>query len=121
MLAAGCDEPSATPPPPAPLAQPVPLEGSKVMAIAADFAIHKGITEACGGDEPDHLVPFIDQLRTLPADPDLIRSSELVASEMYDMARKEEPEHVCTPEMFEGISQRVANARLDWEAIREDL
>ena len=97
----------------------VQLDGSQVLAIAADFAIHKGLTEACASDEADHLLPFLDGLRDLPASADLILSSQMVASEMYDMARKEEPEYVCTPEMFEGVTERVAGSHTQWQAIMD--
>lgn len=103
---------------PAPAGPQVELDSSKVLALSADFAIHKGINEACEGDEPDHLSAFFADLQSMGAANELVESARVVATEMYDMARKEEPEYVCTPEMHEGVASRVSAAWLDWDDIR---
>ena len=122
-LAVACSRPEE--PEPVPLAaepvRHVEFDESKILALAADFAIHKGLTEACDGDDPDHLSTFFGEIVAMGASDALIESTRLVATEMYDMARKEEPEYVCTPEMFEGVNARVAAARLDWVDIRESV
>ncbi len=116
LLAAACagEQVETTAP-----ATAIEFDAAQVLAISAEFAIQKGMEEACDGSEPDLLSPFLDELRDLGASPELVKNAEGVATDMYDMARSEEPEYVCTPEMFEGATERVAKAQADWAAIKE--
>ncbi len=97
------------------------LDTATVLAIAAEFGIRKGMTEACDGTDPDRLAGFLAELRALETDPLLVREAERVSDDMYEMARVEEPEYVCTPEMYESSTQRAAKAEADWSDLRKNI
>ena len=99
---------------PAATAHAVELDAGMVLAITAEFAVHKGMNELCDGNGPDHLEPFLQELTEFEAPPDLVDNANRVAEELLTMIRDEEPEYVCTPEMFESASARVAEAGQDW-------
>lgn len=89
-----------------------------IRSIANVFAIRKGMVLLCEGEEHDYLTAFMDELRqaNIPAD---LRAS--IAADSVDMLNKistEEPEHICTPEMFESSLERIAAAQLKWDEMR---
>ena len=94
------------------------LDESEVRAIANEFAIFKGMTLLCDGTEEDHLTPFMEELRITNA-PKELRDDVIASSvEMMGKISAEEPEYICTPEMFEGAEARVAQAELNWDQMR---
>ena len=86
--------------------------------IANEFAIHKGITLLCGRDETDHLTPFMDELRHTGASQEFRESVMSESIEMLNKIGVEEPEYICTPEMFEGAETRVTQAHQQWDEMR---
>ena len=94
------------------------LTEDNVRAIANEFAIEKGMNLLCDRTGEDHLTPFMDELRHsgLPRE-----TREAIAADSVAMMNRigtEDPEYICTPEMFESAEVRIAEAERRWDEMR---
>jgi hypothetical protein len=91
---------------------------AQLGAIASDLAIQKGMSLLCDREQPDHLSYFMADLRQESVDPAV---RERIAEESVEMMNKistEEPEYICTPEMFESADSRATEALIAWDEMR---
>jgi len=94
------------------------LDEATIRTIASEFAIQKGMYLLCDGPETDQLSQFMEDLRYAEAPRELRDSITTDSVEMLNKISAEEPEYICTPEMFEGAEQRVTEAQLQWDKMR---
>jgi len=101
----------------APGTEPV-FDEIKLGSIANEFAIKKGMTLLCEGDDKDYLTPFMEDLRQAGVPSELRDGIMADSVEMMNKISTEEPEYICTPEMFESSAARAAEAQHKWDRMR---
>ena len=90
----------------------------KLRSIANEFAIQKGMTLLCEGDDKDYLTPFMEDLRQVGVTRELRDEITADSVEMMNKISTEEPEYICTPEMFESSAARAEEAQQTWDRMR---
>ena len=94
------------------------LDETAIREVASELAIQKGMNLLCGREDTGRLSVFMEDLRYEQVDR-LVRES--IAAESVELMNKisaEEPEYICTPEMFESADKRVTQALLTWDEMR---
>jgi hypothetical protein len=91
---------------------------SDIRMIAGELAILKGINLLCGREDSDQLTAFMEDLRYEGIARELREDIAADSVELMNKISAEEPEYICTPEMFESADLRVAQALLAWDEMR---
>ena len=91
---------------------------TEIRSIASAFAIKKGMTLLCEGDDVDYLTPFMEDLRQAGVPPQLRDEIMADSVEMMNKISTEEPEYICTPEMFQSSVARAEEAQQAWDRMR---
>ncbi|CUS55663.1 hypothetical protein MGWOODY_Hyp1028 [hydrothermal vent metagenome] len=94
------------------------MNEADIRMIAGELAIQKGISLLCDREATDQLSEFMEDLRYEGLAREL---REDVAADSVVLMHKisaEEPEYICTPEMFESADLRVSQALLAWDEMR---
>ena len=112
VLAAACSDERISPP----LEQR--LNEEAMRDIASEFAIQKGMNLLCEREGPDLIGSFMEDLRYEGVDRQMRESIMAESVEMMNKISAEEPEYICTPEMFESANLRVSQAMLSWDEMR---
>lgn len=89
-----------------------------IRSIASDLAVQKGMNLLCDRVSEDELGSFMEDLRYEGIDRDVRESIMSDSVEMMNKISAEEPEYICTPEMFESADLRVSQALLTWDEMR---
>ena len=88
------------------------MNEADIRMIAGELAIQKGISLLCDREATDQLSEYMEDLRYEGLAREL---REDVAADSVVLMNKisvEEPEYICTPEMFESADLRVSQALL---------
>tara|TARA_R100000365_G_C2734952_1_gene64505 strand:+ start:574 stop:957 length:384 start_codon:yes stop_codon:yes gene_type:complete len=112
VLAAACSDERISPP------SEQRLNEEAMRDIASEFAIQKGMNLLCEREGPDLLGSFMEDLRYEGVDRQMRESIMAESVEMMNKISAEEPEYICTPEMFESANLRVSQAMLSWDEMR---
>ena len=112
VLAAACSDERISPP------SEQRLNEEAMRDIASKFAIQKGMNLLCEREGPDLLGNFMEDLRYEGVDRQMRESIMAESVEMMNKISAEEPEYICTPEMFESANLRVSQAMLSWDEMR---
>ena len=112
VLAAACSDERISPP------SEQRLNEEAMRDIASEFAIQKGMNLLCEREGPDLLGNFMEDLRYEGVDRQMRESIMAESVEMMNKISAEEPEYICTPEMFESANLRVSQAMLSWDEMR---
>ncbi|WP_348763487.1 hypothetical protein [Hyphomonas atlantica] len=72
----------------------------------------------CEREGPDLLGSFMEDLRYEGVDRQMRESIMAESVETMNKISAEEPEYICTPEMFESANLRVSQAMLSWDEMR---
>jgi len=89
-----------------------------IRSIASDLAVQKGMNLLCDRVSEDELGSFMEDLRYEGIDRDVRESIMSDSVEMMNKISAEEPEYICTPEMFESADLRVSQSLLTWDEMR---
>lgn len=89
-----------------------------IRSIASDLAVQKGMNLLCDRVSEDKLGSFMEDLRYEGIDRDIRESIMSDSVEMMNKISAEEPEYICTPEMFESADLRASQALLTWDEMR---
>ena len=112
VLAAACSDERISPP------SEQRLNEEAMRDVASEFAIQKGMNLLCEREGPDLLGNFMEDLRYEGVDRQMRESIMAESVEMMNKISAEEPENICTPEMFESANLRVSQAMLSWDEMR---
>lgn len=112
VLAAACSDERISPP------SEQRLNEEAMRDVASEFAIQKGMNLLCEREGPDLLGNFMEDLRYEGVDRQMRESIMAESVEMMNKISAEEPEYICTPEMFESANLRVSQAMLSWDEMR---
>ena len=112
VLAAACSDERISPP------SEQRLNEEAMRDIASEFAIQKGMNLLCEREGQDLLGNFMEDLRYEGVDRQMRESIMAESVEMMNKISAEEPENICTPEMFESANLRVSQAMLSWDEMR---
>ena len=112
VLAAACSNERISPP------SEQRLNEEAMRDIASEFAIQKGMNLLCEREGQDLLGNFMEDLRYEGVDRQMRESIMAESVEMMNKISAEEPENICTPEMFESANLRVSQAMLSWDEMR---
>ena len=112
VLAAACSNERISPP------SEQRLNEEAMRDIASEFAIQKGMNLLCEREGQDLLGNFMEDLRYEGVDRQMRESIMAESVEMMNKISAEEPEYICTPEMFESANLRVSQAMLSWDEMR---
>ena len=112
VLAAACSNERISPP------SEQRLNEEAMRDIASEFAIQKGMNLLCEREGPDLLGNFMEDLRYEGVDRQMRESIMAESVETMNKISAEEPEYICTPEMFESANLRVSQAMLSWDEMR---
>ena len=112
VLAAACSDERISPP------SEQRLNEEAMRDIASEFAIQKGMNLLCEREGPDLLGNFMEDLRYEGVDRQMRESIMAESVETMNKISAEEPEYICTPEMFESANLRVSQAMLSWDEMR---
>tara|TARA_X000001316_G_C920253_1_gene34422 strand:+ start:426 stop:809 length:384 start_codon:yes stop_codon:yes gene_type:complete len=112
VLAAACSDERISPPP------EQRLNEEAMRDIASEVAVQKGMNLLCEREGPDLLGNFMEDLRYEGVDRQMRESIMAESVEMMNKISAEEPENICTPEMFESANLRVSQAMLSWDEMR---
>ena len=94
------------------------INETEVRLIANDLAIERGMNLLCEASGDDNLSTFMEELRHSGISKEARESIAADSVTMMNKISTEEPEYICTPEMFEGSSIRVAEAQKKWDEMR---
>ena len=112
VLAAACSNERISPP------SEQRLNEEAMRDIASEFAIQKGMNLLCEREGQDLLGNFMEDLRYEGVDRQMRESIMAESVETMNKISAEEPEYICTPEMFESANLRVSQAMLSWDEMR---
>ena len=94
------------------------INETQIRLIANDLAVEKGMNLLCEANGEDNLSTFMEELRHSGISKEVRESIAADSVVMMNKISTEEPEYICTPEMFEGSAIRVAEARKKWDEMR---
>jgi len=94
------------------------INEADIRLIANDLAVEKGMNLLCEANGEDNLSTFMEELRHSGISKEVRESIAADSVVMMNKISTEEPEYICTPEMFEGSAIRVAEARKKWDEMR---
>ncbi|MDX1293224.1 MAG: hypothetical protein R3265_10455 [Hyphomonas sp.] len=94
------------------------MNEADIRMIAGELAIQKGMNLLCERDQAERLSGFMEDLRYEQVARELREDIAADSVELMNKISAEEPEYICTPEMFESADLRVSNALLAWDEMR---
>jgi len=95
------------------------MDEADIRMIAGELAIQKGINLLCDREATDdRLSEFMEDLRYEGVARELREDIAADSVVLMNKISAEEPEYICTPEMFESADLRVSQALLAWDEMR---
>ena len=94
------------------------MDEADIRRIAGELAIQKGISLLCDREATDQLSEFMEDLRYEGVARELREDIAADSVVLMNKISAEEPEYICTPEMFESADLRVSQALLAWDEMR---
>lgn len=91
----------------------------ELETIAVTLAYREGIARRCNVEEESRLPQYLDELSQTNVNPALVEILRLETEKILEDAAIEEPEYLCTPEMFEQSAEMSADAWEHWVELRD--